>query len=69
LPTLFFLSQYIITGRIHPLADRIHELCLAINALGFTFGFAVLNSFIHILPQLPAVHERNNVMNIQDIDL
>jgi len=69
LPTLFFLFQYIITGRIHPLADRIHELCLAINALGFTFGFAVLNSFIHILPQLPAVHERNNVMNIQDIDL
>ncbi|CAF4019381.1 unnamed protein product, partial [Adineta steineri] len=53
-PTLFFLFQFIITGEIHPFADRTHELCVSINALGFTFGFSILNSFTQLLPPLSA---------------
>ncbi len=64
LPTLFFLFQFIITGYIHPLADRIHELCLAINSIGFTLGFAILNSLNLILPQLPDAHE----MDLQELN-
>ncbi|CAF4177520.1 unnamed protein product [Adineta steineri] len=63
-PRLFFLFQFIIVGEIHPLANRIHELCVSINAIGFTFGFAILNSFAQILPQLPA-NEESNTMSLQ----
>ena len=68
LPTLFFLFQFIITGHIHPLADRIHELCIAINSIGFTLGFAILNSFNLILPRLSDAQERNNMMDLQQFD-
>ncbi|CAF1418846.1 unnamed protein product [Adineta steineri] len=60
-PTLFFLFQFIITGEIHPLADRIHELCIAINAIGFTFGYAILNSFSKLLSELHTAEESNMI--------
>ncbi|CAF3414169.1 unnamed protein product, partial [Rotaria sp. Silwood2] len=50
-PTLVFLFQFIMTGRLHPLADRVHELGLAINTNIVTFGFAILNSLIKLLPK------------------
>jgi hypothetical protein len=65
-PTLFFLFQFIITGQIHPLADRIHQLGLAINTIGFTSGFAILNSLIHVLPQLPFPHQRDPMIQMQE---
>jgi hypothetical protein len=55
-PTIFFLVQFIITGRLHPLADRIHELGLAINTNIVILSFAILNSFIKLLPTRSAVH-------------
>jgi len=48
--TIFFIFQFIITGRLHPLADRTHELCLAINTNIVILGFAFLNSLIKLLP-------------------
>ncbi|CAF1202612.1 unnamed protein product [Adineta steineri] len=65
-PTLFFLFQFIITGEMHPFADRIHELCVSINALGFTFGFSILNSFTQLLPPLSA-DEDSSMINLQSV--
>ena len=65
-PTLFFLFQFIITRQIHRLADRIHQLCLATNTIAFTSGFAILNSLIHVLPQLPFPHQRDPMMQMQE---
>lgn len=50
-PTIFFLFQFMITGRLHPLADRIHELGVAINTNIVTLGSAILNSMIKLLPK------------------
>ncbi len=44
-PTIIFLFQFIITGQLHPLVDRIHELCVAININIVTLAFAILSSF------------------------
>ncbi|CAF1260628.1 unnamed protein product [Adineta steineri] len=60
-PTLFFLFHFIITGKTHPLADRVHELGVSISAISFTFGFAIFNSFSRLLPQLPAVVNSNMI--------
>ncbi|CAF0824949.1 unnamed protein product [Adineta steineri] len=63
-PTLFFQLQFALTGEIHPLADRIHELCLSINAMGFTLCFAILNSLVQLLPQLSA-DEDSSMINLK----
>ncbi|CAF0991069.1 unnamed protein product [Adineta steineri] len=67
-PTLVFQLQFIIIGEIHPLADRIYELCLSINAMGFTLCFANLNSLTQLLPQLSA-DEDSSMINLQISDV
>jgi hypothetical protein len=64
-PTIFFVFQFIITGRLHPLADRIHELCVAINTNIVTLGFAILNSLIKLLPWKYASRRKAKTKNIQ----
>jgi hypothetical protein len=54
-PTLFFLFQFIITGKHHPMADRIHEFGVAISTNIVTLGFAILNSLVNLLPARSAV--------------
>ncbi len=63
-PTIFFLFQFITTGKLHPLADRIHELCLAINTNIVTLGFAILNSLIRLLPAKSAIQRKTKTRNI-----
>jgi hypothetical protein len=67
LPTLVFLFQFIIIGETYSITDRFHELCLALNTIGFSIGFAVLNSLLHILPQIPAAHERRNMIHLHEL--
>ncbi|CAF5082321.1 unnamed protein product, partial [Rotaria sp. Silwood1] len=53
------------TGRLHSLADRVHELGLAINTNIVTLGFAILNSLMKLLPkrsrqqQFPTSHKQS----------
>ena len=49
-PTLFFLIQFFITGQFYPLANRVHEFCLAISISTVTVGFTILNSMIKLVP-------------------
>jgi hypothetical protein len=56
LPTAVFIFLCIITGKHHPMADRIHELSLAIIANIVTLGFAVLNSLANLWPRTSAVY-------------
>lgn len=58
-PTLVFLFQFIVTGKVHPLADRVHELGVAINATIVTIGFAILNSLIKLLPSRSSIHRKS----------
>jgi hypothetical protein len=62
-PTTVFLFQYIITGRLHPMADRIHELGLAININIVTLGFAFLNSLINHLSTTSMIQTKTKTEN------
>jgi hypothetical protein len=53
--TIFFLFQFIITDRMHPLVDRIHELGIAICDVTVTLGFAYLNAFFKSLPMRSSI--------------
>lgn len=61
-PTLFFLGQYVLTGRVHPLADRIHEMSMSVMTVGFTYGFAAMNSLIRILPSRMVIDESSIII-------
>ncbi|UJR11151.1 hypothetical protein I4U23_015332 [Adineta vaga] len=68
LSTVFFLLQSIFRGSTHPLADRIHELCVAIGAFVLGFGFAILNSLLYVLPRQSISHETNPMIHLQEFN-
>ena len=58
LPTILFVIHFMRTGKIHPLGDRVHELCLAINTNIVTIGCGILNSLTQFLSVKSTIQDR-----------